>query len=192
VVSAILEAAEQGVDAIEEGSLRSVFERAGVAPGSFYEYFASREALLGAVVERITERNFETFLAEIDQKTGDEDDFERAIRVGAEVIARHYLRHPKRLAAVIRWAERLGQLPHVSRERDRFADAVAARVERWAPEMSSGERSALLRRVADAVTGVVVVSIHRAPVPPTEEVVTAAGDAAWGIVKVHRERLGLS
>ncbi|APR76831.1 Transcriptional regulator, TetR family protein [Minicystis rosea] len=185
VVEAILEAAEESFEVVEHGPLLPIFERAGVAAGSFYEYFASREALLAAVVERVTDRNFETFLAEIDAATATEASFEQAVRRGADIIVRHYLRHPAQLRTVIHVADRLGLLAHIGRTRDRFADALSARVSRFTPHMTPSARADMMRAAADVLTGVVVVSLFRVPHPPLEEISRTACDAAWGVIRVH-------
>jgi AcrR family transcriptional regulator len=153
VVSAILEAAEEGLEIAERGPLLPLFARAGVAAGSFYEYFSSRDALLSAVVERITERNFGTFLEELETEAVTDQSFEQAVRRAAHLVVGHYLERPQQLMAVIRLADRLGLVPHIVRERDRFSDAVAARAERFCPEMSPESRVKMMRAAADALTG---------------------------------------
>jgi AcrR family transcriptional regulator len=188
VVGAILEAAEDGIDVAESGKLQSLFARAGVAAGSFYEYFGSRDALLGAVVERITDRNFETFLTEIDAVTEVETELEPIVRRSADRIIRHYLRHPSRLRTVVRLADRLGLLPRVAEERDRFADLVADRAASFLPSMSPDLRRAAFRAGSDAVVGVLIVSLFRTPMPAVDDVSRAAGDASWGVVRLHVER----
>jgi AcrR family transcriptional regulator len=188
VVSAILDAAEESLDVAEHGPLERLFVRAGVAAGSFYEYFASRDALLSAVVQQVTDRNFEHFLSEIDAKVAGEESFEGSVRIAADVIVRRYLRHPSQLRTLIRLIDRLGLVSVVARERDRFADAIAERIARFTPDMTEGERRTAMRAVADAVTGVVVLSAFRDPVPPVEDVVRAGGDAAWGVLEARRAR----
>lgn len=188
VVDAILKTAEESLDQAERGPLAPLFARAGVAAGSFYEYFASREALLAAVVERVTDRNFNTFLGDIDAATAEDQSFEQAVRHGADVVVRHYLRRPSQLRAVIRLADRLGLFPHIVGERDRFAAALSARTLRFTPGMPAAARTSMMCAVADALTGVVVVSLSRAPLTPMDEVARAAGDVAWGVIQVHLDR----
>jgi AcrR family transcriptional regulator len=190
MVSAILEAAEDSLDLAESGKLQALFARAGVAAGSFYEYFSSRDALLGTVIERITERNFETLFAAIDEAAAGESDFELVIRRCADLIVRHYLRHPTRLRTVIRLVDRLGLLAVVGSERDRFADLLAERTARFAPTMSAAARSAMIRAGAEVLTGLVVVSVYRSPMPPVDDIARGAGDAVWGVLWVHLERGG--
>lgn len=192
VVSAILDAAEERIEVIADGPLQALFKRAGVAAGSFYEYFATRDDLLGTVVERVTDRNFETILRDIDHETGGDAALEKATYGAARVVVAHYLRHPSHYRAVGRIIDRLGLGGYVVRERDRFADAVAVRAARFLPEVSPEGRSVMMRAVADAVTGIVFVAAFRAPPPPTDEVAQLAGDVAWGVVRAHLERARVS
>lgn len=188
VVDAILEAAEERIDSAERGPLKPLLARAGVAAGSFYEYFASREALLAAVIERLTDRNFSSFLDEIDAATAGDRDFEDAVRHSADVVVRHYLRRPRHLQAVIRLADRLGLLSHIGRERDRFADALAVRVQRFVPEMPPAACATMMRAASDALTGIVVVSLFRPSPAPLDDVVRLAGDVGWGVIQAHLQR----
>jgi AcrR family transcriptional regulator len=188
VVSAILDAAEDELEGPERGSLQSLFARAGVAAGSFYEYFASRDDLLGAVVERVTDRNFETFLRDIDREIARDAALEEAVQRVVQVVVARYMGRPMQLRAVVRLIDRLGLNAHVVRERDRFADAVALRTARLTPDMSPAARSAMMRAAADGVTGVVFVSAFRAPPPPVDDVARAAGDVAWGVIRAHLDR----
>jgi len=90
---------------------------------------------------------------------------------------------------MIRVADRLGMLPYIARERDRFADAVALRVAPRMSGLSCTERQDLMRSLADTVTGIVVVAIHRQPVPSSGAIARDAADAAWGIARTRLERM---
>ncbi len=188
VVTAILEAADERLDVADAGPLQRIFARAGVAAGSFYEYFGTRENLLSAVIERVTEKNFESFLQEVDAAFLEHAEMEQGARAVVEAIARGYLTRPQHLRTVIRLADRLGLLPRVATERDRFADAVAERFARYAPDTAPEVRRAAMRAVADAVTGIVVVAVFRSAEPAVDSVARAASDAAWGILRSHLER----
>jgi AcrR family transcriptional regulator len=189
VVRAILEAADDGLELAEHGPLQPLFARAGVAAGSFYEYFASREALLSAVIERLTLRNFDAFVSEIDAILASPDaSLERRVRQSAELIARRYLERPGHLRTVIRVADRLDLLGPIATERDRFADAIATRLAPHTPALGPEARASAVRAMADAGMGVVVVSLHRSPVPPVDEVAHAVGDVAWAILSLHLAR----
>lgn len=189
VVRAILEAADDGLEVAEHGPLQPLFARAGVAAGSFYEYFASREALLAAVIERLTLRNFETFVGEIEAVLADTDSsLEHRVRQSAELITRRYLERPGHLRTVIRVADRLALLGPIAVERDRFADAIAERLAPHTPTLGAEARAAAVRAMADAGMGVVVVSLHRSPLPPTDDVAQAVGDVAWAILALHLGR----
>ncbi|MFT3764901.1 MAG: TetR/AcrR family transcriptional regulator [Minicystis sp.] len=189
VVDAILAAAEERLDHAD-GPLKPLLLRAGVAAGSFYEYFASRESLLTAVVERVTDRNFSTFLADTVAVLDRAPTLEQGIRDSAGLIARRYCERLPQLRSIIRIADRLGLLPYVYRERERFAAALSDHTMRFTPDMPRAEHEAMVRAVADALTGLVVVSAYRSPEAPLAEIERAAGDVAWGVVLVHLGRAG--
>lgn len=189
VVDAILGAADDALEDAVGGSLQPLLRRAGVAAGSFYEYFASREALLAAVIERLTLENFEAFVDEVDAILARPDaSLEERVRRSAELIARRYLERPAHLRTVIRVADRLELLGPIARERDRFAEAIAERLAPHVPSLGPEARSAAVRAMADAGMGVVVVSLHRSPLPPTDDVARAVGDAAWALLTLHLSR----
>ena len=189
VVDAILQGADEALDEAEGGPLRPILHRAGVAAGSFYEYFGSRQALLGAVVERVTQHNLERFLGEIDEILADDSvELEHAVRATAEWIARTYLERPAYLQRIIRVADRLGLLGHVSEERDRFATAAAARLASRTPTLSEKQRVAAVQAMADAGLGIVVLSLFRTPVPPTDDIALATSDVVWSVLRLHLER----
>jgi AcrR family transcriptional regulator len=188
LVEAIIEAAEVELATTEVGPLHEIFERAGVAAGSFYDYFASREALLTAVVEHVTDRNFQLFLAGVDARIAMEDDFEQLVRWTAALIARSYWERPKELRRLVRVADHLDLASYISHERDRFAELLAGRIERYTPQMRSEARLAMMRAAADAVTGVVVLAVYRDPIPSLPAIEEAATDAAWGVISLHLAR----
>lgn len=190
VVSAILEAADETLDVTESGSLQTLFARAGVAPGSFYEYFASRESLLAAVVERVTQRNFARLLASIDEIFREDAPLETLVRRSARVTTAQYLERPTHLRAVIGIAHRLGLLGPIAQERDRFARTLAQRLGSHLPMLSVEEREDTLRAMADLLTGIVVVSLYRVPAPSTVEVADAVAQASWALLRLRMERAG--
>jgi AcrR family transcriptional regulator len=188
VVTAVLDVADASLELAESGAIQPMLVRAGIAAGSFYEYFASRDALLAATVERISIRNFSSFLVAIDERTAALPTLEAVVREGAELIVEAYLRRPTHLRTIIRLTERLGLIGEVTRERDRFAQALTVRVARFTQHMSDEARTDMMRAVADALMGVVVVSVHRSPIPATSDVSRAGADVAWAITRLHTER----
>ena len=143
--------------------------RAGVAAGSFYEYFGSPDGLMGAVVGRVTARNFEVLLAEVDNLVGAATSLEQVTRSVAAAAARRYLEAPANTRVVVDTIDRLGLVQQVHRERDRFADTETERVSPLMPAVPEPVRVAAMRAVFDGVTGVVIAAVYRSPVPPCEE-----------------------
>lgn len=191
LVEAVLDAAEEDLERAEHGRLEALFARAGIAAGSFYEYFSSRDGLLGAVVARTTAVNFEELLAEIDRFVVDQQAFpedaagrsalEAAVRFGAARVAERYLKDPVKTKLLLTAIARLGLLPTIHRERDRFAEALLVRARTLGHRSAPGE-VATFRAIADAVTGIVISELFRDSTPASRTAIaTLAGDAAWGI-----------
>jgi AcrR family transcriptional regulator len=199
LVEAVLDAAEEDLERAEHGRLDALFARAGIAAGSFYEYFSSRDGLLGAVVARTTAVNFEELLAEIDRFMAGQkacavntpagrSALEAAIRFGAARVAERYLKDPVKTKLLLTAIARLGLLPTIHRERDRFAEALLVRA-RALGHRSAPEEVTTFRAIADAVTGIVISELFRDSTPASRTAIAAlAGDAAWGI---YAARAGL-
>jgi AcrR family transcriptional regulator len=68
-VDAIVEAAARilRADGYERTSVNRVAEVAGVSVGSLYQYFPTKEALLGAVAARLSQRMMEAFASDLGQ-----------------------------------------------------------------------------------------------------------------------------
>jgi AcrR family transcriptional regulator len=191
LVDAVLDAAEEDLERAEHGRLEALFARAGIAAGSFYEYFSSRDGLLGAVVARTTAVNFEVLLTEIDRFVADQparpesgaarSPLEATVRFGAARVAERYLKDPVKTKLLLAAIARLGLLPTVHRERDRFAEALLLRAATIG-HRSVAEEVATFRAIADAVTGIVISELFRDSTPASRATIaTLAGDAAWGI-----------
>jgi AcrR family transcriptional regulator len=54
----------------DKATMRDVMEMLGIAKGTIYHYFRSKEALLEAVVENIVEENIAHLQAQLDESTG--------------------------------------------------------------------------------------------------------------------------
>jgi|GEM_PF-3889363 len=187
LVDAVLDAAEEDLERAEHGRLEALFARAGIAAGSFYEYFSSRDGLLGAVVARATAVNFDELLAEIDRFIATADGahgpprLEATIRFGAACVADRYLQDPGKTRILLVTIARLGLLPAIHRERDRFAEALLLRA-RPLGHVPAPEDAATFRALADAVTGIVISELFRESTPATRAAIAPlAGDVAWGI-----------
>ena len=128
LVSAVVEALEEQLASgknIDEITIEQLSERAGVGVGSFYEYFAGKDSLLGALVGRVTDRNFEELSRRLDAHG--EKDLDELVTHFSRDITEIYLEHPHRMRVVVHAIGRLGLLPVVNRERDRFAGVMATR-----------------------------------------------------------------
>lgn len=98
--AAILEAGQAlFADRVAESvAIDDIVAEAGVSKGSFYNHFADREALVGAIVEDIRTELERTVTA---ANRGIDDPAQRLIR-GVCVYLRYALDHPRRAAALAR------------------------------------------------------------------------------------------
>ena len=135
VVSAVVQAFEEQLGRVsdpDDVTIDDLVDRAGVGVGSFYEYFASKDAVLAAVIGRVTDRNFVALTARLNGH--DCDDVHTLIERFARDLAEVYLTYPRRLSILAHAAGRLGLMGIVHRERDRFAAEMARRAEPLLPE----------------------------------------------------------
>jgi AcrR family transcriptional regulator len=160
VVDAIVTAFDDLLRKDPEGdvNLESVVARAGVGIGSFYEYFANRDSLLGVIIEKPTRENFRTLLAELDAKGGSLED---RTRVLGRAVTQTYLAHPGRTRAIIGGIARLGLMPRVGAERDRFASELASRMRRDFPSTDVRDLEATIRMLCDAAMGIAGAELYR-------------------------------
>jgi len=202
LVEAILDASEELLSDDDHADLSAregtkgvnverIAERAGVSPGSFYEYFASEEGLVGALLGRATARNFDDFMATVDAELladgPTEGTLERAVRATAAAVSLRYLERPNTTRAVLRVALRLGLLPMLQDDRDRFALQMA---DRCAPLVADVPRHVVdetMRDVADLVMGMVFADLFRSK-PDATAVGARAGEAAWALARARFAR----
>src|SRR6185503_18765714 len=68
VVDAVLQATEDSFDLgrdFDGLSVERLSKRAGIAMGSFYEYFSGKESVMGVLIGRVTRQNFEHLAAQL-------------------------------------------------------------------------------------------------------------------------------
>lgn len=158
---------------LDDLSVERLVGRAGVGIGSFYEYFSDRNAVVGALIQRLTQRNFDDLAAHLEH--GDSSSVDALIRHLADVIVDRYLANPTRNRVVVEGIGRLGMLPLVTEERDRFASLMAARLVAIDPTWDRDAADQRMRLVADAAMGVIASELMRktrAPLVVTKERVT--------------------
>jgi AcrR family transcriptional regulator len=166
LVDSVLEAFDQllrGTDHEREVTVESLLHRAGVGIGSFYEYFTGRDSLIGLLVERANRENFDQLLAAMERDR--HETLGEAIDAMARHVAHTYLGHRTRTRVIVAGAGRLGLLPIVTTERDRFARLLAARLQRYLPDEPAARCEAAAIELCDAVIGVIVGELHRPPRP---------------------------
>lgn len=169
VVAAVITAFEEQLQregSDDAASLAALLDRAGVGMGSFYEYFASRESLVGVLIGHVTERNFRGLLEVVDREHA--ADLDAFIERCALAAARAYLEKPRVVRAVVLGIARLDLHAMIVAERDRFCEELASRAARFFPDVPRPELTRTLRTVADASMGILVAELERTTKPDVE------------------------
>lgn len=176
---------------LDEISVERLSERAGVAVGSFYEYFSGKDSVLGVLIGRVTRANFEELAGKLE--AGDGTTLEEEVHSFARVVVEAYLAHPVRTRVLIDGIGRLGLLRVVSDERDRFATVLAARAMRYFPGEDPRAVEATMRRAADAVMGVLGFAVVRGAPIDHDDMAAELAEMGLGIIRRrHPERNGFA
>ena len=164
-------------------TLEALVTRAGVGIGSFYEYFSNKDALVGVLVGKATVDNFNQLLARIDADAS--EDIEGKLRVMARAAVEAYVKHPGRTRMLLIGIVRLGLMPMIVRERDRFADELAKRLLPFMPgvDLPSLERTA--RVACDACMGLATSELYRDPPSPEAVVEAEMFDISLGLLRAR-------
>lgn len=125
-VDAILEATAQVLvtDGYDKTSTNRVAERAGVSIGSLYQYFPNKEALVGELVDRYSNRVMQLILAELAEHRGQPPAVTAPALVRAMIDQK---RENPELARVLRdQIPRVGRMQHYETNLATVIEAVAA------------------------------------------------------------------
>lgn len=173
LVDAVMQAAEDLLDAREALSVDQLARRAGVGVASIYEYFGRKEGVVDAVLDRLNESNF----ARLEQKLHSLDDasLHHTVDSMAAAVASLYFDRPAFLGKVVELIVARGeQRKHIA-FRDRFADLLANRVCRDLRNVRVAEARAAMRGTCDAIMGII-----------TAELVRGEPDVAGARVRISR------
>ena len=143
----------------EGWTLEALVDQAGVGIGSFYEYFSSKDSLLGAFVGHLNARNFATLLVHLDERHY--PTLEQTVEHVAGAIADIYLGSPKATRVVIETVGRLSLLGPIHTERDRFALELVKRARPFLPDAREEELVRTMQLVADGAMGVLIGDLMR-------------------------------
>jgi AcrR family transcriptional regulator len=168
LVAALIQSAEQLLERtgdLTSVSAEGVARRAGVGIGSLYDYFANGDGVLGALLQKLTAQNFDELKREVEATRGLK--MPEAIRRVSEAIAQTYLSKPNRTRGAMFAIARLGWMMPVIKERDRFAEVLAARVLESAPNLERAKAEAACRTLSDAVMGIIAAQVWRPTPDPT-------------------------
>lgn len=180
VVIAFEEFLQRGRD-VDGVTVETLASRAGVAMGSFYEYFASKDSLLGVLIGRITRDNFDTLVETLEDPSL--LTLPRVVEAMARATAQTYLTHPTRMRVLIEGITRLRLWGVVTAERDRFASKMAGRAEALVARPEGLEQT--MRIVADATMGICASAALREGSPPADAVAAQLTDVALAIIRAR-------
>ena len=186
VVSALVEAFDDLLrrapdeDAV---TLEALVTRAGVGIGSFYEYFSNKDALVGVLVGKATVDNFEQLLARIDADAS--DSLEGKLRGMARAAVETYVKHPARTRMLLAGIARLGLVPLVVRERDRFALEVSKRFQPFLPDVAQADLLRTTIIACDACMGLATSELYRDKPSSEAEVEREMFDLSMGLLRVR-------
>jgi len=125
-VDAILEATAQVLvaDGYDKTSTNRVAKRAGVSIGSLYQYFPNKEALVGELVDRYSNRVMALILAELTQHSDAPPSVTAPVLVQAMIAQK---RENPELARVLRdQIPRVGRMQHYETNLATIIEAVAS------------------------------------------------------------------
>ncbi len=160
LVGAVIEAAIEilGRQTSPSGfSMRKLAERAGVGIGSIYDYFADRDALLNAVVDRLTDDNFKrleaSFPAELPLR-------EALVRLFDATFDLYWGNETLTLVAT-EAITRFGQGKQIVAVRDRFLRFVTARIASELRGIDQEEVRVRVETMTDMAFGILISNLYR-------------------------------
>jgi AcrR family transcriptional regulator len=159
LVDAVMQAAEDLLDARESVSIDQLARKAGVGVASIYEYFGRKDGVVDAVLDRLMESNFERLEQKL--RTLDDASLHHTVDSMAGAVASLYFDRPAFLGKVVELIVARGeQRKHIA-FRDRFADLLAGRVCRDLRNVRLSEARAAMRGSCDAVMGIITAELIR-------------------------------
>lgn len=167
MVEALVEALDEQLregETLDRLSIAWLARRAGVGIGSFYEYFANKDALLAALIETATRRNYEELRAHAEAG----EDLDGLCRRLTLAVATTYVEHPARMRAIFLGVGKLGLLPIVVAERDRFAGELFRASAPHLPDVDEARLRATMVTICDCAIGMVGGALYREPAPTVE------------------------
>jgi AcrR family transcriptional regulator len=188
-VDAVIQATEDLVargKAIEDLSIELLSERAGVAMGSFYEYFSGKDSVIGVLIGRVTRANFEQLSAAL--AAAHHETLEALIRDFSRIVVEAYLGHPKRTRMLIDGIARLGLLAVISEERDRFAQEMAKHAMRFLPGEEPARVEATMRLAADTAMGILGFAAHRGADIDRDRMAEELAEIGLHLIRRHHPR----
>lgn len=162
LVNSVIEAARQLLrnDGEESVSVRSIAHRAGVGVGSVYDYFTTRDGIMDALIQRMTQENFDELLALMHER--ENEPVAHVLEAIIDRVFALYLAEPRLTSAAIRAIVGSGLAPALTAERDRFVGHIAARLEKEIA-LPPDELYARSLAVVDMLFGLILAEVFRSP-----------------------------
>jgi AcrR family transcriptional regulator len=183
LVDAVVDAYEEQLEsgkAVSDHALSRLMQRAGVGAGSFYEYFSGGDSLMGALIARLTQKNFDELIGAVDR--AEPRSLDEIAAVLSLAVAHAYLDRPRVMRAVVAAIARLGLQAKIVSEHDRFVEELAKRVRPFAPHLPGAQLDRALRVVADASMGLVMAESIRSDRPDIQQVTNDVAAIAKAIL----------
>lgn len=158
LVDSVIEATTDLLSREAPISVRSIAKRAGVGIGSIYQYFSSRDGILGAVVDRFTEDNFALF-----EKLHAESDPHTLLEMGVDQLIGSYLIRPTLTRTALTTLHRMGWAVQLVAKRDEISRLMARRLQADLPGVPYEEIEQTVLIYNDICMGAVLFESHREP-----------------------------
>lgn len=129
-----------------------IAELAGVSIGSVYQYFPSKEALVGAILDQQIERNQKRFEAKL--KEADGKSFDELIKIMVQAAADTYLGNRKIMSILFEQAPQLQKTEHVLKVRKHVTAQLKQVLERYKGEVRPKNLDAAVFVSVNAALGV--------------------------------------
>ncbi|MES2963003.1 MAG: TetR/AcrR family transcriptional regulator [Bdellovibrionota bacterium] len=161
------------VDAIFEATLRvlptvgneklttsKIAEVAGVSVGSLYQYFPSKDALVGAVIDMAMKACSAEIEKKIDEVGTAHQSIEASVNAMIDFMMELFLAERTRVAEIYKRAPELGRIQSLLRLRRHAVDRMATEFERLEPGLSRAEYERVAYICANSVMGVIHTALY--------------------------------
>lgn len=161
------------VDAIFEATLRvlptvgnekltttKIAEVAGVSVGSLYQYFPSKDALVGAVIDMAMKACNADIEKKIDEIGTSHDSIDSSVNAMIDFMMELFLAERARVAEIYKRAPELGKIQSLLNLRRHSIDRMATKFEELEPGLAREEYERVAYICANSVMGVIHTALY--------------------------------